>query len=704
MSDEIPKPNKRALLVGINEYPNLPDYSQLRGCVNDVQVMSNLLETLFGFTAENITVLVNEQATEKGIREAMEKLAADCAEGDIIVFHYSGHGSQMAARGDKPRGYDESIMPYDSGRMNPVFPKQVEPRDIRDTQIQEWLSRLTRKTPYITLIFDSCHSGSITRLVGDSEEEGTRLRWIPPDPLPPRSPRPTGSPEGHEPALETGASGWLPLNDKYVLLAACAAEQGAYELDHETDGKAQRNGAFTFFLAQEISLAADQNACTYMDIWERVALKVNNRFKKQTPQIEGTRNRQIFSVQDFVPMPYLLVQERQGSEVQLNGGAVHGLTVGSHWEIYPAGTKKISETKEERQGRVEITTVSPVSARARVLEENSSQPITPNARAVEVLHADHETLMPVRFAPPPPGYEGAVAEMRQALSGSRLLKITDSAAEARVEVRVVVPHATAKPGDISPQGQASAEAVWNVVDRSETPLMSQRAVAAPESKHSIKENLETIWRYNKVLELRNDQSTLKGKVEFDLLKKGADGTWRTVAQGDEEAVYRHGEPIAFRVANRSEKPVYASVLDFGLSKQIDVLYPSASASEEISVKRSGGDSTQTQLGGVLSVGEKPGDELELYFPENLTFLAQPDGGSPARGKEYFKLVVTTQRHDLSFLRQSGLRTELSQEPEHPLERLTYLAVTSGLEREVLRKLEPQDEWFTIERAFWLQHQ
>jgi len=539
-------------------------------------------------------------------------------------------------------------------------------------------------------------------MAGDSEEEGTRLRWVPPDPLPQRTTLPAGLPGGNESAREVGASGWLPLNDKYVLLAACAAEQGAYELDHETDGRPLRNGAFTFFLAQEISLAADQNTCTYMDIWERVALKVNNRFKKQTPQIEGTRDRQIFSVQDFVPMRYLLVQERQGPEVQLNGGAVHGLTVGSQWEIYPAGTKKISETKEERQGRVEIKTVSPVTATAVVLEETSPQLITPNARAVEVLHADHETLMPVWFAPAPPGHEEAVAEMRGVLSGSKLLEVTDSAAEARVQVRIVLPHTIAGSTDTPPHGHAPAEALWRVMDRSETPLMSQCTVTAPESKQSIKENLETIWRYNKVLELRNDKSALKDKVDFVLLRKGADDAWQEVAQGGKEVVYKAGDSIAFRVVNRSETPVYASVLDFGLSKQIDVLYPSVSASEEIAVKRSGGDGAQTQMGGILSVGEKPGDEVELYFPENLTFLEEPGAGSPARGKEYFKLIVTTQRHDLSFLRQSGLRTELSQEPEHPLERLTYLAITSGLKREALRKLAPQDEWFTIERAFWLQ--
>jgi Caspase domain len=702
MNEATARPDKRALLIGVNEYPNLPDYSQLRGCVNDVQIMREMLETLFGFPPENIDVLVNQQATEKGIRDALEKLLADCGEGDIVVFHYSGHGSQMAARGDKPRGYDESIMPFDSGRMNPAFPKQVEPRDIRDTEIHEWLLRLSQKTPYITLIFDSCHSGSITRLVSDSVEEGTRLRWIPPDPLPHEAAgAPVNVQQGRGPASDDRTSGWLPLSDKYVLLAACAAEQGAYEMEHETDGKALRNGAFTYFLTQEINQAANQNTCTYKDIWEQVAFKVNDRFQKQTPLLEGARDRQIFNVQDLLPLRYLLVMERQEGEVRLNGGAIHGLTVGSSWEIYPAGTKILSEDKAARRGVVEITAVSSITATAKILEEDSAQPIAANARAVEVLHADSEAVLPLWLATAPRGYEQATAELRQTLLESKLIRITETAAESQFEVRILLPEQIAAQDGGQSQRNASAEARWAVLDRSETLLMPEYLVGSQESGRRIKDNLEIIWRYQKVLELRNEKSALKDKVDFVLLKKRDGGNWQEMDQDDEEPIYQEGDTIAFRVVNRSAIPIFATVLDLGLSKRIDVLYPPAGASEEIAVKRSGGDGSQALTGGLLSVGENAGDEIELFFPDDLTFLEPSAEGKPLQGKEYFKLVVTTQRHDLNFLKQSGLREELKGELAHPLERLTYLAVTGELKREVRRKLAPQDEWFTIERAFWL---
>jgi hypothetical protein len=649
--------------------------------------MKETLETSFRFAPGNINVLLDEQATAKGIHEAMEKLVTDCGPDDIVVFHFSGHGSQMAAIGEKARGYDESIMPFDSGRMNPAFPRQVPPCDIRDTEIQEWLSRLTRKTSHVTLIFDSCHSGSITRMQDDSEEQGTRLRWIEPDPLPEGLSNfwPEGG--GHRARDVQGGSGWLTPSKKYVLLAACAAEQGAYEMDHEECGAPTRNGAFTFFLTKEVNQATEN---TYQDIWDVVATKVNNRFQKQTPQLEGARDRQIFDVSDFAPMRYLLVTSRQDNAVQLAGGAIHGVTVGSEWEIYPPGTKEITEAGKTRLGVVKITTVEPVRAGGNIISEGLV-PIGQSTRAVEVMRADRETRMPVWLATAPSGYEDSVAELREILAQSSLLELTNSAASARALISIGFQNGAINTG---------AEPSWDVLDQSQARLMTQRLVSAPDAKLRILENLETVWRYEKVLELRNDKSELKGKLEFVLLKKGENHQWQQVA--DEEPVYQEGDAIAFRVINRSGIPLHVTILDLGLSKRISLLYPAASASETIASGRSGGAETAVDATGILSVGERPDSEIELFYPASLIVSLPGANGESMRGKEVFKLCVTTERHDLGFLKQMGLRTELGQESLHPLERLIYLATSSGSTREARVKLALQDEWFTIERFFWLE--
>jgi len=68
---------KRALLVGVNRYDK--ESQNLQGCVNDVRGMQELLTTRFGFPAENIRVLLDDQATKKGILEAFQSWLIDRA-------------------------------------------------------------------------------------------------------------------------------------------------------------------------------------------------------------------------------------------------------------------------------------------------------------------------------------------------------------------------------------------------------------------------------------------------------------------------------------------------------------------------------------------------------------------------------------------------------------------------------------------------
>ena len=669
---------KRALLIGINKYPNLPDFSQLRGCVNDVLLMKTLLERSFGFPANNIVALCDEKATVQGIRTAMEQLLADCGNDDIVVFHFSGHGSQMAALGEKPRGYDESIMPYDSGRMNLNFPRQVPPCDIRDTEIQEWLARLSQKTSHITLLFDSCHSGSITRSIEDPEEV-TSLRWIPPDPLPAGSNGHPASRRGTvDVARDAEGHGWLAASDKYVVLAACAAEQGAYELDHEEGGATTRNGAFTFFLSQEITQAPTD--ATYQDIWERVALHVNNRFQKQTPQIEGAGNRQIFDVKDFRPMRYLLITARDGEMLTLNGGRVHGVSPGSHWAVYPAGVKSIEGKAGEECGVIKIVFSDSVTSRGLILKEHTPQSIVAGTRAVESSRPDDERLMPVWLSPTT---HDTQQNLRALLNESSLLTVTNSPRSAWAKVKIT-----------SRNGDKANGPVWDVRDRSNEQLLPSYSVLAPEAPRRIKDNLEIIWRYVKLLELQNPSSALRGGVDFVLLKKEPGKGWQEV-EGD-EATYVEGDCIAFRIINNTRSSIHVSVLDFGISKGISLLYPPAGASEEVAAQRSGGAQDAGTTGGFLSVGEAPGTAIELFFPQDQI------GPEVQRGKECFKAIITTSRHDLGFLRQSGLRQGTMKQHGHPLEKLIYLADVGGLTRESRLTLHSSDEWFTIERSFWLE--
>ena len=80
--------SRKALTVGINQYPNAP----LSGCVNDVDAMANVLERN-GDKSLNFDVrkLVDSEVGTKG---KLKSAIRECFAGndDIALFFFSGHG------------------------------------------------------------------------------------------------------------------------------------------------------------------------------------------------------------------------------------------------------------------------------------------------------------------------------------------------------------------------------------------------------------------------------------------------------------------------------------------------------------------------------------------------------------------------------------------------------------------------------------
>jgi hypothetical protein len=82
---------KLALLVGINQYS-----SPLTGCVTDVELQRELLINRFGFSPSDILVLTDAQGNREQIETAFrEHLIAQAQADDLVVFHFSGYGTQI---------------------------------------------------------------------------------------------------------------------------------------------------------------------------------------------------------------------------------------------------------------------------------------------------------------------------------------------------------------------------------------------------------------------------------------------------------------------------------------------------------------------------------------------------------------------------------------------------------------------------------
>ncbi|KAL6497665.1 Metacaspase-4 [Orobanche hederae] len=155
---------KRAVLIGCN-YPGTK--AELKGCINDVRRMYACLVERFGFSEDDIAVLIDTddsrtQPTGRNIRSALADLVGSARPGDILFVHYSGHGTRLPAETgeDDDTGYDECIVPTD---MNLIT----------DDDVRE----LVDKVPdgcQITIVSDSCHSGGLIDEAKEQIGESTR--------------------------------------------------------------------------------------------------------------------------------------------------------------------------------------------------------------------------------------------------------------------------------------------------------------------------------------------------------------------------------------------------------------------------------------------------------------------------------------------------------------------------------------------------
>ncbi len=172
--------DKYALLIGVSGYPNLPPPRRISGPANDVQLMSQVLARR-GF---EVRVLAHEvpgalgDPTRSEILAELSRLATTVQSGDFVFIELSGHGAQQPWRfGSKPEpefdGWNEIFLPYDvRGWTDQVGVENA----ISDSEIAAALSRIEQTGAFVWAVFDTCHSGGLTRGVqipGDHSVERT---------------------------------------------------------------------------------------------------------------------------------------------------------------------------------------------------------------------------------------------------------------------------------------------------------------------------------------------------------------------------------------------------------------------------------------------------------------------------------------------------------------------------------------------------
>ncbi|OMO53857.1 Peptidase C14, caspase catalytic [Corchorus capsularis] len=145
-----------AVLVGCN-YPNTR--YELHGCINDVLAMKDVLVNRFGFDPSHVQLLTDAPGsvvmpTGANIKAALENMVQQAEAGDVLFFHYSGHGTRIpSVKTGHPFRQDEAIVPSDFNL-------------ITDIDFRQLVNKLPKGASF-TIISDSCHSGGLI----DKEKE-----------------------------------------------------------------------------------------------------------------------------------------------------------------------------------------------------------------------------------------------------------------------------------------------------------------------------------------------------------------------------------------------------------------------------------------------------------------------------------------------------------------------------------------------------
>ncbi len=627
--------SKHALLIGINEYKYLSAKSQLKGCVNDARLMESVLVEQFGFERKNIRMLTDGQATRDGILAGLEGLTNSVVEDDIAVVFYAGHGSEIKdLEGDEADGYDSTVMPHDAVRP-PKDAKNPPPNvDITDDEINIWLQGICAKTANVTLIFDCCHSGTISR-----DDLGFQARQVDADE---RSAETLGRvPVGlaTRGTASAGCSGWLPTSHRYVLIAGCRDIETAKK--YKPSGTNIKHGIMTYFLCEELRRA--KSGSTYRDVFERAKARVVGRIPDQHPQMEGTGDREIFGIHDITPMKYLLVSERSGSSVSIAGGSMQFVLPGSEWTIYPSGTKSESDTPI---GRIRIENVSATSSKGVVVEESSDGAIVSGCRATVEDGAAGLQRLRVLVAEND-DFDDAISELRAELADSGLLELVDEGETFDLCI-FAIDRRTDDGVEKTPVGHIKHldAPSWVTVDPTGRVSLPIHPIASGRTVEAMLANAERVAKYRRVLDLSpGADDPLRGKIEATLKRKDANGEWQAVLPdpADGAISFVDGEPLRLDLTNHHNEYLHVYVLSLSMVYEIGSLYPFPAGAEE-----------PLKPGHTLPDVRK---RLEWGIDEAYPFGADPADPVGMSGTDVIKVIASVEPTDLSSLTQEGVRDD-----------------------------------------------
>ncbi len=367
-----------ALIVGVSEYPSL-EGRDLYGPANDARLVAEILSN-WGFEQDNIRIVADgvdgaELPTRAAILEAMEELVDAVRDGDFVYLHFSGHGSRqpVVTRGDgaseEADNFDEIFLPRDIGYWDDGT-EAVE-NAIVDDEINFFVTSLRNNGAFVWIVFDSCHSGDMTRSIepdGELDREIDFMELVRPaerdvarealEEAEAGQVRSRGSREaehsfsGDDAALDDDAAG-------YVAFFAAQTTETTPEMRLPRGVRPrQAHGMFTFTL---MNLVQTNPGLTYRQLGDQLMREYEAMHRtRPTPLFVGSSlDAAVFGAEEGELVEQYRV-DVDGGEISIPAGSLHNVTSGTVLAVVPHPG---AET-EEAIGYVEITSAQLSDSRA----------------------------------------------------------------------------------------------------------------------------------------------------------------------------------------------------------------------------------------------------------------------------------------------------------------------------------------------------
>ena len=150
---------KRALTIGINDYPNAP----LHGCVRDAESWGVFFRDVAKF--DRVKTLLNRKAKLASVTREIRAMLEVSGPGDVVRLTYSGHGTRVPDKsGEEADGFDEAWVLYDGIWL--------------DDQVADLLAEIPAGVDF-AIVNDSCHSGTSSRALVQTARGAPRFMPYP---------------------------------------------------------------------------------------------------------------------------------------------------------------------------------------------------------------------------------------------------------------------------------------------------------------------------------------------------------------------------------------------------------------------------------------------------------------------------------------------------------------------------------------------